>query len=39
MVGAVRTHLLLREPFAAPAVLAACAAFVALGRLGLLGAA
>jgi hypothetical protein len=39
MLGAIRTHIVLREPFVAPAVLAACAAFVALGRFGLLGAA
>ena len=36
MVGAVKTHIDLKEPPAAPAVLAALAVFVALGRFGVL---
>jgi hypothetical protein len=37
MVGAVKTHIDLKEPFVPPAILAALAVFVALGRFGVLG--
>lgn len=36
MLGAVKTHLDLKEPVAAPALLALVGAFVALGRFGVL---
>jgi hypothetical protein len=38
MLGAVKTHLDLKEPIIPPAVLAVVALVVALGRFGLLGA-
>ncbi len=38
MLGAVKTHLDLKEPFVVPAVLGILALVVALGRFGLLGA-
>jgi hypothetical protein len=38
MVGAVKTHVDLKEPVAPPALFAALALFVALGRFGVLGA-
>jgi hypothetical protein len=34
MIGAVKTHLDLEEPVAAPGILALLGVFVALGRLG-----
>ena len=37
MLGAVKTHLDLKEPAAPPAILALLCVFVAIGRFGLLG--
>jgi hypothetical protein len=34
MLGAIKTHVDLKEPFAPPAIFAALGVFVALGRLG-----
>jgi hypothetical protein len=36
MIGAVKTHLDLKEPWVAPAVLAVLGVFVALGRFGII---
>jgi hypothetical protein len=38
MLGAVKTHLDLSEPIAAPAVFATLALLIALGRFGIVGA-
>jgi hypothetical protein len=37
MLGAVKTHVDLKEPLVAPAVLSALALVIALGRFGVLG--
>jgi hypothetical protein len=38
MLGGVKTHIDLKEPIVAPAVMSALALFIALGRFGILGA-
>ena len=38
MLGGVKTHVDLKEPVVAPAVMSALALFIALGRFGILGA-
>jgi hypothetical protein len=38
MLGGVKTHLDIKEPVVAPAVMSALALFIALGRFGILGA-